>query len=87
MEALTTGITYDYADEAAAPEGPYVTLSFPDEGTKLDFFTGEGGVSYVRSTWQDIVTLYKAAREDGGSDAGTLMREWYEALAKDNGLG
>lgn len=86
VERLTNGVTFEYDDSAATPDGEYIVLSFPDDDMRFDFFRAEGKENYIRQVWSgDNAQLYKAVYDDGGTKASVIMSEWYDALVTANG--
>ena len=82
VEPLLYGAVCRYADASETPDGEYVVLSLPEEGSRVDFFLAEGKENYIRKVRDDgSEMLYKAAFADGKTRAGVVMKEWYEALA------
>jgi hypothetical protein len=80
-ERLINGVTFEPADDAEAPDGEYISLTFPDDGTRFDFFLAEGKENYVRQVWSDgYEQLYKATFADGASKASEIVCEWHDAL-------
>ncbi len=80
VERLMNGVKYEYVDEEA-PDGEYIVLSFPEEGTRFDFFLMEGKENYIREVHEgsDYETVYLATFDDTSVSATEVMREWYYA--------
>ena len=80
VERLMNGVKYEYVDEEA-PDGEYIVLSFPEEGTRFDFFLMEGKENYIREVHEgsDFETAYRATFDDASINATEVMREWYYA--------
>ena len=79
-ERLIQNASYERTD-CEAPDGEYVVLAFPDEGTRFDFFKAEGKENYVREVRQDgMELLYKATFSDDKEKASAVMQAWYDAL-------
>ena len=86
VQALTDGVTYEYADGAEAPDGEYAVLTFPDYGDRFDFFFAEGGENYVRQVWGDgYEALYKATFDNPDVKASEVVYHWYRAIAEHTG--
>lgn len=82
VEQLIRNVKYEMTDLKEAPKGGYVTLSFPDEKIRFDFFRQEGNENYVREVHGDgFEILYKASFDDGVTKAGIVMKQWYMELA------
>lgn len=87
FDKLTTGATFERVEEEA-PDGEYAVLNFEDQDTRLDFFFMEGKENYIRVTWNNDqnTDLYKVTYADGTTKASAVMQEWYDAIAKAQGL-
>lgn len=66
------------------PDGEYVSLSFPDEDVRLDFFFAPG--CYVRFVSGDTETLYQSVWYDDNVSYAEAMQGWYYAAAERAGL-
>ena len=80
LERLMNGVTYEYTDEEA-PDGEYLVLSFPEEGTRFDFFLMEGKENYIREVHEgsDYAEVYLATFDDAETRATDVVKEWYYA--------
>lgn len=82
VEQLIRNARYEMIDSKDVPDGECVTLSFPDEKIRFDFFLQDGRENYVREVHVDgFVILYRAAFDDGVTKAGTVMKQWYRELS------
>ena len=74
------GVTYEYTDEEA-PDGEYLVLSFPEEGTRFDFFLMEGKENCIREVHEgsDYETMFLATFDDAETRATDVVKEWYYA--------
>ena len=82
VERLTSGLILDRF-EGEAPDGEYVVLEFPDDGTRFDFFRAEGSENLVRMIWNgDHEELWQLSYTDPAVKAAGIMQEWYDALAE-----
>ena len=75
---------FDMVDDAEAPDGEYVVLSFPDDDVRLDFFFAPD--NYVRVTSGGSETLYQAVWWDDDISNAEAMRGWYYAVAEEAGV-
>ena len=74
---------FQWVDAKETPDGEYVTLRFPEEDARLDFFFAPGG--YVRFASGEQATLYQAFWYGDVSPA-EAMQGWYYALCELAGL-
>ena len=66
--------------DAAAPDGEYIVLDFPDDRIRFDFFTAEGSRNLVRQVWSGNEQLFELALPDSTTAAADIMQEWVDAL-------
>ncbi len=66
------------------PEGQYVTLSFPDEGTRYDFFLGKDG-NYFRQVTGDGGETAFHADYDENVNTSRLVNDWCQELLTTHG--
>jgi len=87
-EKLLDGVVYTYADGEEAPDGEYVVLQFPEDGTRFDFFFADENVIRKVVTGEDgeYESLFRAEFADGETTATSVMSAWYDALAQAQGL-
>jgi len=75
---------YEMLPDAEAPDGEYVVLDFPEEGTRVDFFRAPG--NYVRVVNGEREMLYQACAAESETDVTDTMQRWYDAAAEKAGL-
>ncbi len=77
-EALLSG-NFAWAEDAEAPDGEYIVLTFPEEGVRYDFFKADEML--VREIRGEYETFYR--RVLTGENTNTeIMQTWYDAIAK-----
>lgn len=81
VEFLLSG-NFAEAEDAKAPDGEYVVLSFPDEDVRYDFFTGDKNL--VREIRGEYETFYERSFYDSVSNT-EAMQGWYNAIAEQAG--
>lgn len=88
LRKLTDGVRYERLENEKAPDGEYVVLAFPEEDLRFDFFLMSGRENLVREVAGGrYELLYRAVFTDGDTLAGTVMQEWYDALAAERNPG
>ena len=81
LDTLMRGVRFEYADGAAVPNSPYVTLTLPAEHTRYDFFLAPDAGNLIREVRAEgYETLYRAVFDDGVTNAADVMQDWYRAL-------
>ncbi len=87
LDKLMNGVTYNYVDEEA-PDGEYLCLRFDENNERFDFFFGnELRVRRVLDLPDfQSETLYEAVFENESLTSTGIMQEWYDAVAKAQGL-
>lgn len=75
------------ADLAAAPEGEYVVLNFPEENVRFDFFLAEASQDCFRKCTSDgeNETFFKASMPEELSPLSSIMDAWYLSIADAQG--
>ena len=82
-ERLVRNVEYRAVELEEMPEGDYVSLDFPEEHIRLDFFRKKGAENYVRELQPDgRKTFYQAFFADGKTKAGTIAYQWYRELKR-----
>ena len=90
VERLTRDVTVKVAEPKEKPEGEYITISFPEDEMRFDFFLTEGKKNYIRQVYvieeeegqfeeiegEDFVAEFA----DGKTNAADIMQEWYDSL-------
>lgn len=90
VERLTRDVTVKVAEPKEKPEGEYITISFPEDEMRFDFFLTEGKKNYIRQVYvieeeegqfeeiegEDFVAEFA----DGKTNAADIMKEWYDSL-------
>ena len=77
---LSTDVIYEYADSEETPSGGYITVNFPLDDIRFDFFLEDG--NYIRRIWngaQDEV-LYKAVFDKDDYEAAEIINDLYDAM-------
>ena len=83
--AYLENVFFDRAEPEAKPEGKAVSLDFPEDNSRIDFFLAPGG--YVRLVSGEREQLYQAHRDDDSKpDFGALTKNWYFAEAEKAGV-
>lgn len=79
VERLMKGVRYEMVEEEA-PDGEYLVLRFPEEGTRFDFFLMEGKENYIREVGSSgMETMYVAHFDDATLNSTGIVQEWYYA--------
>jgi len=82
LNCLLQDAVYERLDDAKAPDGDYVSLSFPGEDLRIDFFRKPGQQDYVRELRADLPeVLYRVRLRDEGKTAGQVMQGLYDDFA------
>lgn len=71
-------------EDEEMPDTDYISISFPDDNTRLDFFEDLGG--YVRYVSGDYEELYEAAWEDEELNTISVIEAMYHAACEKAGL-
>lgn len=79
---LDAGFFETERDEA--PDGEFISLSFPEEDVRFDFFRSEGNV--VREVRGDYEAYYETWFYDESVSCADIMQGWYYALAESAGV-
>ena len=90
VERLTRDVTITYAEPKEKPDGEYITISFPEDEVRFDFFLTEGKKNYIRQVYvmegeeggiEEVDgELFVAEFADGKTNAADIMQEWYDSL-------
>ena len=84
IERLLGGNFFELED-TGAPEGEYITLNFPKDKARYDFFIANKNI--VREIRGEYETIYKRGFNNSEGDINNtdIIREWYYALAEKAG--
>lgn len=85
---LADRVRFEPLNGEETPDGEYVTLDFPDDDVRFDFFLLDGKENLVRQVWfhgQDKM-MYRAVFEDETEKASGIMLDLYHTLAQIAGL-
>ncbi|MBR4720231.1 MAG: S-layer homology domain-containing protein [Clostridia bacterium] len=84
VERLLGG-TFVELEDIGAPEGEYITLNFPKDEVRFDFFIANKNL--VREVHGESETIYKRGfnNSEGGINNTDIIQEWYYALAEKAG--
>ncbi len=77
------GATFTYEEREEGPDGEYVVLNFPEEGTRYDVFTADGNLIRRVTEWGEDYT--RVTYEDGSLNLHDILEAWYFALAAAHG--
>ena len=83
IDFLLTHMFY-LTDDEEMPESDFISLNFPEESVRLDFFEEPGG--YVRYVTEDYELLYAAAWEDEELSTISVIESMYYAACEKAGL-
>ena len=72
-----------WADDISAPDGEYVSLNFPNEDVRYDFFFADGNL--VREVSGEDVFFYERLYPDFDFNNTEVMQSWYYAIAENAG--
>ncbi len=88
IRQLTEGVRYEPLYGEETPDGEYVTLDFPDDDMRFDFFLLDGKENLVRQVWfhGEDEMMYRAVFEDESKTASGIMLDLYHMLAQYAGL-
>ena len=78
------GAAFEFVDLDEGPDGEYVVLNFPEEGTRYDVFTADGNLIRRVTEWGDDYT--RVTYEDSSANLHDILEAWYFALASAHGL-
>lgn len=89
VERILEGMVLEAADPEETPDGEYAVLRFDEEDERVDFFFMPGKECYIRVVWSrgEQEQLFRAEYPEGTDTLpSAVMQEWYDALAKAQGL-
>lgn len=92
VERLTRDVTVKVAEPKEKPEGDYISISFPEDEMRFDFFLTEGKKNYIRQVYvieeeegefEEVEGEdYVAEFADGKTSAADIVQEWYDSLGQ-----
>ena len=85
VERLMDYASCEAADASETPAGAFLTLDYPEDGMRYDFFLAEGMENYVREIGYNGESLLKLTYADD-TKASAVVQEWFDALAEANGV-